>query len=281
MTDYLSHLAAKTLSAVDVLQPRVAAWFEPVTPGALSFMHADEIDQSDERDQVAKAPSPPVQRPAESLRLSSTEQQPTIEHVESATVPMIPPIPVPSSISLQQPVDPPGQPPMLREQPVLQLRPVVEPPLPTPVADEHIPTLPVPQPLQQPRAPRPPIPTPVQEAEAQQPASIQPPDMPIPAPRATPPKVTEASPLALPKSGAELQPPGPPAPIVAPLPRVALPMPPIAQRVEQPAPTIRVTIGRIDVRAITPPAPAPRTPPASAKPALSLDDYLKQREGGL
>ena len=44
-------------------------------------------------------------------------------------------------------------------------------------------------------------------------------------------------------------------------------------------PTIRVTIGRIDVQAVTPPTPSPsrRSPPA---PKLSLADYLKQRPGG-
>ncbi|WP_414569499.1 hypothetical protein [Nostoc sp. CCY 9925] len=44
-------------------------------------------------------------------------------------------------------------------------------------------------------------------------------------------------------------------------------------------PTIRVTIGRIDVRAVTPPAPKQitRTP---AAPKLSLDDYLKSCKVG-
>jgi hypothetical protein len=45
--------------------------------------------------------------------------------------------------------------------------------------------------------------------------------------------------------------------------------------------TIRVTIGRVEVRAITPPAPASqRTAPKRTVPALSLDEYLKQRNGG-
>jgi hypothetical protein len=46
-------------------------------------------------------------------------------------------------------------------------------------------------------------------------------------------------------------------------------------------PSINVTIGRVEVRAIIsapPPAPAPR--PAQRNAALSLDDYLKQRSGG-
>jgi hypothetical protein len=45
--------------------------------------------------------------------------------------------------------------------------------------------------------------------------------------------------------------------------------------------TIRVTIGRIDVRAVTAPAPQePRRAPARPAPQLSLADYLKQRGGG-
>jgi hypothetical protein len=51
---------------------------------------------------------------------------------------------------------------------------------------------------------------------------------------------------------------------------------------EPPAPAIRVSIGRIEVRATMPPPPMPAAQPAvSARPgpALSLDDYLKQRSG--
>jgi hypothetical protein len=45
--------------------------------------------------------------------------------------------------------------------------------------------------------------------------------------------------------------------------------------------TIQVTIGRIEVRAIMPPAaPAPRTKLARTGPTLSLEDYLKQRNEG-
>jgi hypothetical protein len=47
------------------------------------------------------------------------------------------------------------------------------------------------------------------------------------------------------------------------------------------APSIRVTIGRIDVRAVMPPAPpARRAPPAAAKPAQGLEDYLRAGKGG-
>jgi len=46
------------------------------------------------------------------------------------------------------------------------------------------------------------------------------------------------------------------------------------------APTIRVTIGRIDVRAVMPTPGRPRSKPAERRPALLLDEYLKQRSGG-
>lgn len=56
---------------------------------------------------------------------------------------------------------------------------------------------------------------------------------------------------------------------------------PARQRREaQPAPTIRVTIGRIEVRATTPPTPKPPPRPARREPTVSLDQYLEQRNGG-
>ncbi len=47
----------------------------------------------------------------------------------------------------------------------------------------------------------------------------------------------------------------------------------------KPEPTIRVNIGRIEVRAVMPSAPAPRPKRPRAGPMLSLEDYLKQRNG--
>ena len=56
-----------------------------------------------------------------------------------------------------------------------------------------------------------------------------------------------------------------------------------SQNLDRPAaaPTIHVTIGRVEVRAILPPAPAPpRATPVRASSLLSLDAYLKQRTEG-
>jgi hypothetical protein len=49
--------------------------------------------------------------------------------------------------------------------------------------------------------------------------------------------------------------------------------------------TVHVSIGRIEVRAAQPaapprPMPEPPPPPTPRAPTLSLDDYLRRREGG-
>ncbi|HEY3268732.1 MAG TPA: hypothetical protein VGM37_17585 [Armatimonadota bacterium] len=75
----------------------------------------------------------------------------------------------------------------------------------------------------------------------------------------------------------------------APSPRGALAVTPhrpdLTPRVEIPAPSsspaVRVTIGRVEVRAVLPPAPpAPPAAPASVDTRLSLDEYLKTRGEG-
>jgi hypothetical protein len=74
-------------------------------------------------------------------------------------------------------------------------------------------------------------------------------------------------------------------PTITPTPEPTRPMP-AAEHVDTTtlppsAPTIHVTIGRIEVRAIVPPAPpAPRPPAPRSAPTTSLHDYLKQRREG-
>lgn len=65
--------------------------------------------------------------------------------------------------------------------------------------------------------------------------------------------------------------------------RPAPPLRPADLPNEQPAgerPIVRVTIGRIEVRAAPAPAAAPRRAAKEAQPALSLDAYLKSRREG-
>lgn len=50
---------------------------------------------------------------------------------------------------------------------------------------------------------------------------------------------------------------------------------------EPPVPSIEVTIGRVEVKAILPPNPAPaQTPPRRREPAMPLSEYLKSRSEG-
>jgi hypothetical protein len=53
-----------------------------------------------------------------------------------------------------------------------------------------------------------------------------------------------------------------------------------AGRPETAAPTIQVSIGRVEVRAVTPPTQAPRVVERKAPPLLSLDQYLRERNEG-
>ena len=92
-------------------------------------------------------------------------------------------------------------------------------------------------------------------------------------PPETPPPTAQALPT---REGATM--------VARPRTRLAQPAGPVPAEGEQPAsgpespPTIRVTIGRVEVRAVMPPAPEP-APPTRHAPQLSLDDYLKQRSG--
>lgn len=61
------------------------------------------------------------------------------------------------------------------------------------------------------------------------------------------------------------------------------PGPALSRNIPQAPPTVQITIGRIEVRAVTPqrqtPAPA-RKVSRPRQPAMSLDDYLNKRNGG-
>jgi len=62
-----------------------------------------------------------------------------------------------------------------------------------------------------------------------------------------------------------------------------LQMPPaFLPREDRPERTIKVTIGRIEVRAVMPPAPlsGPHKAPQEPQPKISLEDYLKKHRGG-
>ena len=145
------------------------------------------------------------------------------------------------------------------------------------------------------------VPTPPQAIPAQPTVSVKR-ETPPPVPHHAEPRETAAAPIAswrpaplhqapAPHEAHSTAPPEPhetlpilpsqrPSPTAA-APRIDLPRHAAASPAEAAPPVIRVTIGRVDVRAEFPPAAAPRPAPARrAAPALSLDDYLKQRSEG-
>jgi hypothetical protein len=61
-------------------------------------------------------------------------------------------------------------------------------------------------------------------------------------------------------------------------PPIANHQPPTVHRQPPPDPVVRITIGRVEVRAVHPPQPAPRPVPPPAAPGPSLEEFLEQRE---
>jgi hypothetical protein len=61
---------------------------------------------------------------------------------------------------------------------------------------------------------------------------------------------------------------------------VSTPVSPVPRRSPDEPSTVRVTIGRVEVKAPPPPAPPAERKPASQAPTLSLDEYLEQRRSG-
>jgi hypothetical protein len=114
---------------------------------------------------------------------------------------------------------------------------------------------------------------------------------PTPVPASPGPEVSLAASESMPEVKATSERPAPPAAAPGVTPRMARPLldddpdrgprEPRTTESEPSTPTIRVAIGRIEVRAITPPPRllAQQMAPARPAPTLSLDDYLTQRNG--
>lgn len=116
------------------------------------------------------------------------------------------------------------------------------------------------------------------------------------APKVSQPFEVASSPVTTPKSEPLIRvveqksstpsihpPPPPQAPRSTVLPRIAEPrvIPPPREDPRSAPPAIHVTIGRVEVRATAPAAPpVPQKSKPSRAPKLSLDDYLRQRNGG-
>lgn len=259
MSDYLANLAARSVHAASTVQPRLASRFE-TSFAAARLTPEDGVGLKTEVAVERRTPPvpPPAPGPASRPRPSATtDSQPPPPRTPLASE-RIADEPAPTT-------DPPGALPAV---PVARARPAAAasrdsewPDVPTrgdpgsrrsaahaAVVDARAPRV----------ANEPPA---VAEAASERPrllperarsTSAAPRESgPRLTPRVTPPAMT-------PRSAAEQQEQGPAA-----------------------TPTIRVTIGRVEVRAVVQPAPdPPRAAPARSGSILSLDEYLKQRNGG-
>lgn len=284
MSDYLSNLAAKSLNLTETIQPRLPSLFEPLsTAGGSAFGPATSglemaPDEPFSGETVREAPTA-----ARGPDKPSTEPNPTMIRPQGPPDPWRQPpgsIPDPSTgwhsglLASQAPSLLTSLPPV-EARPESPAHPVLtpRPRIPGPTSGSISPPGTIPFPDREAiLRPRPDTPGWI-SAMAGDEGSVtpakspgEPEDQPAPAPNLRSPRAsTPATIIAQPRRISRIEPAAP-----------ALAEPIVTQEA---APLIRVTIGRVEVRAILSPPPAPR-PTIRPSPTLSLEDYLKQREGG-
>lgn len=266
MNDFLSHLAAKNLNLAPVIQPRPLALFEPAaprtTPGLGPRLANDALDisasvESDAPRTVSTAPRPavtalpaPIEPHARSDESSVRQASLTLPaRVES---PVIVPQPLEQRREVQREIINVTNIRSVVEQPLVQM-PIGERVV---IGKESVTPDRAAAPIGIELAAKPtaneehvrvtphPIVTPVIERIIH--------ERERPAPSQAQPRSDQVAPHTLPQI--------------------------VTQQPATEPPTIHVTIGRIEVRATPPAAPAKRSAPSSS--TLSLDEYLRGRDGG-
>lgn len=296
MSDYLGNLAAKVLHQTESVQPRLASHFEPLPgtggamPGEVFGLEAAREDpfaeetvatptgmlgRSSHRAHVAFSPGDGQQMTrdtgaAASRQTPQTVVQPRSPAVaaqanEQETQPVrrapSPAFEPPQSLPAAMPDAPPETTPYVARGAWHPSR--MEPPEFSWIDDETGVTRPLGD--REPSA----QPTPNHDRQVHVDEPV------VTRQGATPRPITTSAPIPL-----------TPAPVVAQPQITSFREPPGPVSIEHAmaadaGPTIRVSIGRVEVRAIMPPAPsAPRTKPERRGPTLSLDEYLQQRHGG-
>jgi len=254
MPDYFRHLVERSLQPQAVVQPRLAGRYEPLQPGGPAWNAGMEAGVETEaqapvdarsqgrREQAAPAP---LDAPAPASRLSPPPEK----------TPGVLPAPPASLAVASQPAAGPRSAPALPPEP-----PPPSQPAPAPLASMIT----------------------VEAAREGPPLAVQP-----AARRPEAPGPEAASPLGDHAPRPE-SPPAPPRlelkPVLAPPPPPGqperLPQPP-QPPASEPAPVVNITIGRIEVRAAQPANPeAAVRKTRSTPPVMSLEEYLKRRNGG-
>jgi hypothetical protein len=279
MSDYLDNLIAKSLGLAEVVEPRPTSLFEPLISEAGPLVHeyySSEQDVAPRRTPANAAPVTEVAAPPASKDGQSEEAWAASRAAQSDRQ---------SQLSVEPPVQSID---LGVNRPAAPLTP--DPPVAVESeqrADRARSTTPPTQHLGNQRPPD------QQMVDSNQAAPVHAPlliasQATIPAGPQVP-GAPEAEPsIPAQASGAPVRPSG--AKLVAPLSlrradqervsasqdRAAIPTP----AADAAAPTIKITIGRVDVRAVTPDKESPRHAPPARNQALTLEEYLKRRSGG-
>ena len=259
--DFLTRLAERTLGLAPVAQPLIAPMF---APGPL----AGAVARSPSEDPAVSADVPWITSEMPSLPVGATGRSPSDTQ----------PIPLVSRSGLS----PIGHQGLLDETQPPPPLPVGAAKRPPPNATEATPLRTAPEGATGPQTPSTPL------AVAQQARSGLPP--PVGATGRSPSDVQQATPFpttleSVTEHQAPSTPPGirvrPARGTGRPPSRSGRPAIPVAALESRSPPTVRVTIGRIEVQAMVPPSPpAPRAGPERRAPVLPLGDYLKERDAG-
>jgi hypothetical protein len=249
MSQYLHHIAAKSLALTPVVRPRLASLFEPPFEGA-NFARAD-FNLSDLNEENRNEPIAPFAANLEhSIPPTPDRASPPNPAPHTATTSLF------SSLSPAHPISPAPR----TARGSLEAEPATSPPVPaSPPISTAPPIAPLPTPISAP------LPTPV---EPSQPLTRNEPSLTLSPPRLVFPRIKQATEPLFPTQPISGSPPRSPDRIPSNSLTSSLP----------PPPTIQITIGHIEVRAIAPkPSPAPVPKPRPAKP--SLEEYLRSRSG--
>ncbi len=284
MNDYLGNLAARTLGELSLVQPRLASRFE-ATASPLALNASDTPGQFQQRaappeeveEELFEAPTAPAEKARPTARRAWLSEQATDDLLEPVKRGVAPLAPASASFSIET-ATAQFQANDAKRQPTRAEQGVASPPLPRPPTAELAQTehaydsvqgvaklFPAPEPpevLLQPATRRANAPRP--------PAGEEPPDRAAENPDG---KSSEAPPRLMSLQSVDWPPPVLPA---------MAPAPPLASAVAR-EPVIKVTIGRVEVRAVLPTPPAPAvtaTQPAQRAQALPLDEYLRRRNHG-
>jgi hypothetical protein len=273
MTDFLSALLDRALDRAPVLERRRASLFEPVAGFGPSF--APPMEGSTE--EIGYVPR--------TLPSAPERMEPALVHHPRAT-----PSEETAAPSNVTPAPPPAPPPSIERTPFRETPrvPVTPAPNETVVVAKRIETeerriereTEIVRPVMR-TAPAPPVET---RREATRPAPS--PAFEAQRPRATDEMVAQrAEPrelaLKIPVIPVAARPakPAAPAPVLAQPPRPLMRIQPAEQERKSAEPTVQVTIGRIEIRAVPPPWPHTAAPRPTT-PKLKLEDYLRARSGG-